>query len=43
MTGNVLQDDVDDFLSQGADRVFAKPLRTEEIDFIVRGIGTVMY
>ena len=32
VTGNVLDDDVDTFLRAGADIVFSKPLRLEQLD-----------
>jgi len=35
VTGNVLQEDVDDFLAHGVDRVFGKPLHTDAFECLL--------
>ena len=35
LTGNVLDDDVEDYLKSGADAVFAKPLKNDLFDLLL--------
>lgn len=39
VTGNALQADIDDFIQQGADKVYLKPLGHTDYDSIFHGNG----